>query len=474
MIPSIPNSIIRDNIEGNRLIEAPKKIRQIIDCPEFQRLRAIKQTGFTSYVFPTAEHSRFAHSLGVYATAIQFFRHLKLRSGNLSLSPLVDFDEKTESDFMVAALCHDIGHTPFSHVLEAMLLPKGIGRHEDCTVALLDETRTIGKAIKVAADLDAVKLFIANKHPNKALNDLISSEFDVDRCDYLIRDAHMAGVEYGRFDLKWLLHAVTVEVNELGQPVLLMDGPRGIDAFRQFLSARRYMYRQVYYHPTIRGASILLKAIFRRMQDYKDHSESLQLIPTCLQSAISGNISIDDFLRTTDIEVNFMIRNFADSHRDPVLSHLAQLFVTRQFPKAVLDSAKVNESLTYRYKFGDDVESENAIATEASPFLEELRAFVADRLQRIAQPPEVANYLVAIDRAPFKSPLPTDILFAFGGETVSLQEIDSGCVGFDVEKLSEPFAITRLFVPRGVSDAAREYIQARFRVKSSTDSESTQ
>src|SRR5450631_2751605 len=229
MLSDIHNTKIRDNIDGNRLIEVPPSIRKILDTKEFQRLRFIKQMGVSSYVFPTAEHSRFAHSLGVYATAKKFFKHLQERALVHDLQTPVVFDEYSETDFCIAALCHDIGHTAFSHVLESILLPEGVRSHEECSLKIIDTADLeIGAAIRSVADADieSVKSLLIKTHPNQALSDLVSSALDVDRCDYILRDSQMAGVEYGSFDLDWLLHAITVEVNELGQPVLLMDGPR--------------------------------------------------------------------------------------------------------------------------------------------------------------------------------------------------------------------------------------------------------
>ena len=225
----ISNTVIRDNIEGNRLIEAPKEVRSVIDTREFQRLRFIKQMGLSSFVFPTAEHSRFAHSLGVYANAKLVFDHLRKRAEplDLQLEGLM-FDPTTELEFCLAALCHDIGHSAFSHVLENVLLPEGMKNHEDCTLAILKDDTDISEKIDSVADRDAIINMLTKVHPNKALCDLISSTFDVDRCDYVLRDSMMAGVEYGKYDLKWLVHAITVETNKLGQPVVLLDGPERI------------------------------------------------------------------------------------------------------------------------------------------------------------------------------------------------------------------------------------------------------
>jgi HD superfamily phosphohydrolase len=224
-IYKIKNTVIRDNIEGNRLIETDRAIREIVDTPQFQRLRNIRQTGLSSFVFPSAEHSRFVHSLGVYATAMEIYEQLRRKSENLDLQlPGLKFDEATRIDFCIAALCHDLGHSAFSHVLETVLLPDGMKSHEECTLAILSSNSEIKTVIDRVADRRSVLNLLRNPatHPNLALRDLISSTFDVDRCDYVLRDSAMAGVEYGKYDLKWLIHAIGIETNPLGQPVLLL------------------------------------------------------------------------------------------------------------------------------------------------------------------------------------------------------------------------------------------------------------
>jgi HD superfamily phosphohydrolase len=427
--------------------------------------------GVSSYVFPTAEHSRFAHSLGVYATAKKFFKHLQDRALVHGFQTPVAFDEYSETDFCIAALCHDIGHTAFSHVLESDLLPEGVLSHEECSLKILDAADLeIGGAVRSVADIASVKSLLKKSHPNQALADLLSSGLDVDRCDYILRDSKMAGVEYGSFDLNWLLHAITVEANELGQPVLLMDGPRGMDALRQFLSARRYLYRQVYFHSTIRGAQILLKGIFARLQDLGPVPDTLRLAPEAFHPMTRGKkMSMEGFLETTDIEILYMLRSFARSHSDPVLKYLARCFTRRTFPKCILDSGKANLPIARRYRIATEPPDGQKVVPTGAPlaadFAEvagELKRFVGKKLSENGVPEDAASYLVAFDSARFVSSSPTDLLFSFRGEVVALHQIDPECVGFDVAKLLETFSITRLFVPREVAAAALEYLDANY------------
>lgn len=469
----IRNSVFRDNIEGNRLIEAPLPIRKVIDTSEFQRLRHIRQMGLSSFVFPTAEHSRFSHSLGVYATAKQVFAQLEMRSRNLQFSgPWFRFDEAAENDFCIAALCHDVGHTAFSHVLENVLLPKDFRSHEECTRALVAENTEISKAIDLVADRDAVLLHFDKKHPNKVLNDLISSPFDVDRCDYVLRDGLMTGVEYGKYDLKWLIHSLRVLKGDyLRNPALLLEGPRGIDALRQFLSARRYLHRQVYFHSSVRAAQILLKAIFERMQDVADANGASSLTPECLRAILKREKpTLGEFIDTTDIEINYMIRNFSKHHSDETLRYLCQLFIDRRFPKCIIDSAKRNDppSSDYNIIFNqDDDGGQQSLWSELEPnsilsALNVIQDFVANRMEAIQAPRDAARYLVSFDKVEFRSDPPSDLLFAFQDCTVPLEAINGESVGFNIRGLLEYFSIDRLFVPSGLEDEVREFVEERF------------
>jgi HD superfamily phosphohydrolase len=467
VLADVHNTVVRDNIEHNRLITASEKIRDIVDSREFQRLRHIRQMGLSSYVFPTAEHSRFSHSLGVYATAKQAFEHLRRRAIPFDFQTHgVKFDDDLEMEFTIAALCHDIGHSPFSHVLETVLLPDDLRTHEECTQAMLGDARSdIAQKVNAITDLQSVLYFLDRSHQNRALADLISSTFDVDRCDYVLRDSLMAGVEYGKFDLKWLLHAMSIETDVLNQPVLLLDGPRGLDALRQFLSARRYLHRQVYFHPTIRAAQILLKAIFARIQDLPPSKKTSDLTPKSLRPIVRHKkLSLGQFIETTDAEVHMMIKSFAEHpHPDAVLSFLADAFVKRKLPKCILDSARSNSAISKKYRINDSMEGSDQPGFETfSRVVENLTVFVGDLMVRQNLPPGVSPYLVAYDPINFDSTPPADLLFSFGKDIVTFPEIDGRCVGFDARSLLDSFVIHRLFVPRGFETPAQEHLQEKY------------
>jgi HD superfamily phosphohydrolase len=421
--------------------------------------------GLSSYVFPTAEHSRFAHSIGVYATARETFSVLRARAEPLAIAfPGMRFDDDAENAFCVAAMCHDVGHTAFSHALEDVLVPRGFKSHETCTLALLESDKEIAAAVRNMTDMEAVILLIKKEHPNRALSQLISGAFDVDRCDYLIRDSQNAGVYYGQFDFTWLIHALSVDVNQLDQPVLLLDGPRGLDALRQFLSARRYMHRQVYFHPTIRAAQIVLRGIFERISEVEFGGATVSAAPSGLRSLLRHDpISLDDLIQTTDVEVLHLVRSLHETCDEPVLRILCEMFVTRRLPKTVVDSATSHKPL----RIADIDESDNAETPFQPTFwrdqdpvrvanlIEQCRALVAERFESIGLPAELSRFLVASELINFKSDPPTDLVFSYGNSNVPLSEIDHVEAGYNVPKLMETFRLYRLFGPAEFRDELR-------------------
>ena len=469
----IKNSVIRDNIENDRIIELADGIRDVIDAPEFQRLRSIRQMGLSSYVFPTAEHSRFSHSLGVYATSQLAFGHLRSRAEEMGFQAGYKFDVAAERAFTVAALCHDIGHTAFSHVLESVLLPEGLLNHEECTLMLLSGNTEIREKIRNIADvdIDAVELLIKGTHPNKALADLISGALDVDRSDYLLRDSKNSGVGYGRFDLNWLLHAIDINKNDDGMPIMLLEGARGIDSLRQYLTARKHMHRQVYFHPTVRAAQNHLRGIFERIRNLVRDGLTIEL-PKCFLFLAKGRRpTIDEFLLITDVEVIFLTRFLAQESNDKVLKYLCHKFTRREFPKCVFDTARLpgDSKDFFRISLGGaevvDVDLiPNLLPTDdkgksIEQVTEALRDFVESELEGPEIPSGAGRYLVSSDPAPFSSSPPIDLKFRFGNDLISLENlVDKGLFGVDVHGMFESFTIHRMFVPDVVSQSCKDWL----------------
>ncbi len=240
------HNIIRlrtDTDEGNLMVS-------LIDAPEFQRLRRIKQLGLALFTYQGAEHSRFTHSLGVL--------HLITRVlDRLAESHEIADEERAAA--RAAALLHDVGHGSFSHVMEKVL---GF-HHEALTVrAVLDDATEINQVLRnYSATLPRrVADIIEGKFQPAYLAQLVSSQLDVDRMDYLLRDSLMTGAKYGIFDLEWIINALAVDAEN----DRIYVTARGLYAVEEYLQARYYMFRQVYFHRTLRSAEAVLRSILRR------------------------------------------------------------------------------------------------------------------------------------------------------------------------------------------------------------------
>ena len=332
------NRLIMDAMHG--LTEVDPRFWRVIDTREVQRLRWIRQTGLAYLVYPGAEHSRFAHAIGTYGVARRIFGHLQretIYTGAFSPSQL---DPDLELAFTTAALCHDLGHTAFSHVLETLLLPKDFRTHEDCTLALLREGQVGEQIKKIGCDLEQVVDLLTGTHWNDGLCKLLSGTIDVDRWDYLMRDAAAAGVVYGNYDLDWMIHSLNLHADSERRPRLLIEAHRGLVAVEHFLGARRTMYQQVYYHPTVRGAERLLRAVFERAKDparpdeYKGGTGSG--IPECLHGVLRGEgPSLTEFIDIDDTVIMGALKRWSRSATDPVLRYLAKCLVERRLFKEI-------------------------------------------------------------------------------------------------------------------------------------------
>jgi HD superfamily phosphohydrolase len=246
--------IFRDPIHN--YIDVSGCALEIIEDPFFQRLRNIKQLSFTHYVYHGAEHSRFGHSLGVY--------HLANR---LSDRLLLDEDREIREEFCLAALLHDVGHHPFSHSFEAVLKNayKEIGvdfDHEYFTLKIINET-TIGECIESSGlNKNHVIQLIQGSYTERAnlqyLNQLISSEFDIDRLDYLLRDSYYCGIPYGKIDLERLLMSLEPDND------IITISEKGITSIEMYVLSRFYMYTQVYTHHTTRAFDLMLQNTLSR------------------------------------------------------------------------------------------------------------------------------------------------------------------------------------------------------------------
>jgi HD superfamily phosphohydrolase len=254
--------IIRDPIHGN--IQIDDIFTSLLESPEIQRLYNIKQLGFAHLVFPGAHHSRLEHSLGAYYLATQAGVHIKL-------------DHHEQNLVAIAALLHDIGHGPFSHTLESILLDKFGVDHIDLTELLISGKSTIftGNEQDIIPTAPVNKIIsnegISHKQIieiirgsyTKApyLSQLLSSTIDVDQLDYLVRDAHFTGVAYGLIDIQRFLQTLCIHNNHLAVT------RKGVSVVENILMARALMYTSVYFHKTVRIAELMLSKACELLRD---------------------------------------------------------------------------------------------------------------------------------------------------------------------------------------------------------------
>ncbi|HEY4130310.1 MAG TPA: HD domain-containing protein, partial [Gemmatimonadaceae bacterium] len=242
--------IIRDPLWNN--IRLDPLSFELIDTPAFQRLRYVRQLGLAFLVYPGATHSRFEHALGAY--------HLARRTLNL-FEELADYDAVGRDEcaiIRVAALLHDIGHYPFSHALEEI----GAMHHEEVARPLITDGE-VANVLRRELGADAPEKVMALIRGESAspLQGLISGSIDLDKLDYLRRDAFMCGVSYGEIDVDRLINALTlVRDPESGQPSVGMV-EKGLSALESLLFAKYQMYRNVYWHHAVRSATAMYKRL---------------------------------------------------------------------------------------------------------------------------------------------------------------------------------------------------------------------
>lgn len=246
--------VLRDPIHGYINIEY-EVIWKCIDAKEFQRLRRIHQLGGNFQVYPSAEHSRFSHSLGVYEIVRRMVNEVKSLKEELS--------EYEKVSVMLAGLLHDVGHGPFSHAFEHVTE----FNHEEYTAKIILENTQINQILnevnpKLAQDVVNI---IEHKHENDILNQIVSAQLDADRMDYLLRDSYFSATSYGQFDLERILRTLRVK-NQNGKKHLVVKYT-GIHSVEDYIMARYQMYWQVYFHPVARSYETIFIQLFSRLKD---------------------------------------------------------------------------------------------------------------------------------------------------------------------------------------------------------------
>lgn len=306
-------------------------IARLIDSAEFQRLRRIRQLGLANFAYQAAEHSRFTHSLGVFHLAARILAGLRSRHS---------ISDGQHVAVLVAALLHDVGHGAFSHVIEPVLN----FHHEDYTVQTVLSPDT--ECGQILADFsptlaDDVAGIIRGTFRPMALAQLVSSQLDVDRMDYLLRDSLMTGAKYGVYDIEWIIKSI--EINEKDDQIYV--SAKGISAVEDYLQARHYMFRQVYFHRTLRAAESVLHSLLRRALLVFANGGSIWFPPgTALETILKGgSLTLAEHLSLDDSDFVFAIKQWRSS-ADPILSDLCRRFIDRRLFKAFdIDMPKADQ-----------------------------------------------------------------------------------------------------------------------------------
>jgi HD superfamily phosphohydrolase len=327
--------ILRDPVHGLVSFETEEEaiVPALLEARELQRLRRVRQTGLASLAYPGADHTRFAHAIGSACVMTRLIR--RLRSIHDALPYWQRMTTERARDALAAALLHDIGHGPFSHLFE-QVLPHA-RHHEDWTREIvLDGGTDVNRILKGfdPALPERVADLVQGKHELTFLAKAVSGTFDVDRCDYLLRDAHATGVNYGSFDLDWLLRSLRFGVPRSdAAPPLAIDGAKGIPAIESFLLARLFMFQQVYFHKTERASEWMLSRILERVGRLTQDGTRLGTIPRAISEiAVTGETSLGHYLALDDATLWVALTSWCDV-ADPILSDLCTRFSTRKLFK---------------------------------------------------------------------------------------------------------------------------------------------
>lgn len=323
--------MVRDSIYGNINVQE-SVIIALINSKEFQRLRRILQLGGGQFVFPSAVHNRFSHSLGVYYLIDKIFRNSSFDN--------VSNEEKTLTK--IAGLLHDLGHGPFSHSFEKV----SPINHEQWTIAIIqNEQSQINQVLKAFnIDVQAVCQIIAKTHPNKILLSLVSSQLDCDRMDYLLRDSYHTGVEYGNFDIDWIMENLRIINNEI------VYDEKALFAIENYLLGRYHMYWQIYNHKVGISFDYLLVNIFKRLKylftkNFKFKTDIALVVPL-LQENNSEQLNVSHYLQLDDYSLMSLFSLLA-KEEDNILQDLIDRIVNRRFFK-LIPNVNANDLKNYQ------------------------------------------------------------------------------------------------------------------------------
>lgn len=311
---SIPNSLLYD----------------IIAHPYFQRLRRVSQMGFSNMVYPGANHTRFHHAIGCLHLMQKAVRVLRFKA--------IDISDEEANALYIAILLHDIGHGAFSHALEHSIV-EGIS-HEEISLKFMKKMN-----VEFNGQLTMAIRVFEGKYPRKFLNQLISSQLDMDRLDYLKRDSFYTGVAEGNISSERLIAMIHVVNDEL------VIEQKGIYSVEKFLIARRLMYWQVYLHKTGLSAEHMLVNVLKRAKELSQNGEKLfaskaltYFLTTKITKENFTDQTLEIFSKLDDYDVLAAIKEWTD-HSDNVLSLLSKMIIDRNLLKVKIQQMRTSDAV---------------------------------------------------------------------------------------------------------------------------------
>lgn len=324
--------VFRDPVHNYITVNHPV-IYDLINSKEFQRLRRVKQVSTTVFTFHGAEHSRFSHCLGVYEIARRVTEIFDAKFPEI-------WDTNEDLLTMVAALLHDVGHGAYSHTFEKLFDTD----HEAITQEIITSPDTEVNAIlcQVSPDFpEKVASVINHTYHNKQVVQLISSQIDCDRMDYLLRDSYYSGANYGQFDLTRILRVIRPTKDSI------VFEYNGMHAVEDYIVSRFQMYMQVYFHPASRAMEVLLQNLLKRAK-YLYHIDSHFFEKTSpnLIPFLANQASLADYLSLDDGVMNTYFQAWI-SAEDDILADLASRFVNRKVFKSVTFEEESRKDLSH-------------------------------------------------------------------------------------------------------------------------------
>jgi HD superfamily phosphohydrolase len=327
----LTRKMINDPVHGFITINDPL-IFAIFNHPFFQRLRRIQQMALAQLVYPGAVHTRLHHSLGAYQLMCNAINELRDKG--------IEISAEEAQAAKAAILMHDIGHGPYSHGLENVLL-KGV-HHEALSLLIMNQLNADSDPALNGRLTMAIQIF-TNQYPKTFLHQLISGQLDVDRLDYLSRDSFFTGVSEGVVGHERILKMLNVKDN-----ILLVE-EKGVNSVEKFLVSRRLMYWQVYRHKTVIAAENMLVKIIQRAKQLTKAKDSTIAIGGILDYFLSNEftaieqIDLTAYCQLDDTDIMYAIKKW-QTHSDPILSLLCNRLLNRKIYKCQLQSEPITDA----------------------------------------------------------------------------------------------------------------------------------